>query len=626
MMGMFDSIDWGDPQAMAALGEMQGYGQAAMPSRLPVPFASVLGLGAQGAMQGARGAQEYKQNQAKAASDTMANLQALQMLNLRNMAFGRPSLKLSDLYGGKIPDENSTMFGDVAQGASSPTQQPPAGPEGVLNGAPGNMAGGPIGGMITLNGARARQAGMPQGASSLPMGATSTPSGGPMPQMTGGSAPMSPAGMPAGPDGIPTPPQGMSPVFAGMMAQALGLTGYQAQKFIADAMPEGPERQEAQLAAAHAAGIDPFTAMRPGGALAEYDPATGKHKLGLKMPVLPEGYTLDDNENAVAVPGALHGVANIAGIQQGAIGSREKDVKNFGNKLEFGDLGYGGGSGAGGAGIPGANEPTPMPAPSSSPKGSAAPTGLKTDAGTIIPDVSSQPPIPHDETSLKAAIPQWQKRSDEINSVVEPAQQAEERLAAIAEAFKRTEPGAFASQKGELAANLKALGIDPPKVLGDPAAVQMALHENAIKTLQSLKAATNRFTQMEFRTLSQQSEHPDLQPEANLQQLGEDIAAVRQQRLLANDWGTARYMGWRNPSDFETAWIKANPYAPVVKSVKDEIGPLKGMPGGPGSQFSHTALSADVQAKAAAIKQQYRAKAISADQAQQRLKALGFPN
>lgn len=66
-MGLFDGqgAGWGDPMTMALLGMAGAFGQAAMPSRLPVPLGAVLGAGAAGAAQGARSSYDIQNEQAK---------------------------------------------------------------------------------------------------------------------------------------------------------------------------------------------------------------------------------------------------------------------------------------------------------------------------------------------------------------------------------------------------------------------------------------------------------------------------------------------------------------------------------------------------------------------------------
>ncbi len=58
--GLDLGLDFTNPNTLALLGMIQGFGNAALPSRMPVPFGYVLGSGAGGAMQGARAAYENR--------------------------------------------------------------------------------------------------------------------------------------------------------------------------------------------------------------------------------------------------------------------------------------------------------------------------------------------------------------------------------------------------------------------------------------------------------------------------------------------------------------------------------------------------------------------------------------
>jgi hypothetical protein len=206
---------------------------------------------------------------------------------------------------------------------------------------------------------------------------------------------------------------------------------------------------------------------------------------------------------------------------------------------------------------------------------------VTTDSGTTIPALSDQAPIPQSPEQLKAAIPKWQETTDNWTKSIGPAQQAEQRLNTIANAFKQIQTGSFQTHKADFAAGLLALGVPQSAIdlLGtDPAQVQLALHENYSETMQQLKAATSRFTQQEFKITSENKEHPNLQPSANLQMLAEDIGTLRQAQNLPADWAAAQRNGWQNPQSFEQAWLKKNPISGYVNKVKTEIGPLKGMP------------------------------------------------
>lgn len=89
-MGMFD-----DPNTMALLGAAQGFGNASLPSRMPVPFGYVLGQGLGGAAQGAQQAQAYQsanmQNQMqKLALQKQQTLQPLQLQMMMGMLGQNP--------------------------------------------------------------------------------------------------------------------------------------------------------------------------------------------------------------------------------------------------------------------------------------------------------------------------------------------------------------------------------------------------------------------------------------------------------------------------------------------------------------------------------------------------------
>lgn len=267
------------------------------------------------------------------------------------------------------------------------------------------------------------------------------------------------------------------------------------------------------------------------------------------QPPAPQASTY--NQQAQLLPGYAANQATVAGAKAGA----EENAKNEAN-------------------LQGLLKP---PGPLQPGPGTTEP--IKTASGTTIPPVSAQGQLPTNPAQLKEAIPAWQKKETDWNASLQPAQQAEQRLQTIANTFKAIETGSFTSHKADFAAALKAVGIDPAHFnLDDPAKVQLALHENYVETLQQLKATTSRFTQMEFRVLSENKEHPDLQPSANLQMLGEDIGALRQARDLPSDFIAAKGNGWQNPQSFESAWLKANPLSGYVDKVKGEIGPLKGMP------------------------------------------------
>jgi len=84
-MGFFD-----DPNMMALLGAAQGFGQAAMPTRVPTPLGAALGMGAGGAAQGAMQSQDYRIKAAQAQAAQMQNqfLQAMMPYKLQGARAG----------------------------------------------------------------------------------------------------------------------------------------------------------------------------------------------------------------------------------------------------------------------------------------------------------------------------------------------------------------------------------------------------------------------------------------------------------------------------------------------------------------------------------------------------------
>jgi hypothetical protein len=211
-------------------------------------------------------------------------------------------------------------------------------------------------------------------------------------------------------------------------------------------------------------------------------------------------------------------------------------------------------------GGPAANEPA---------KGTPSPYGM-------LPPLSEQK-MPASKVEADAAVPKWTERVDAWTNGIQPAQQAELRLTTIAQAFKSIQTGTWAEQKADLTAALAAIGIHlDPNTVNDPAKVQVALHENILTTLPLLKAATPRPSQTEFAVTKENREGPNIQPEANLQMLAEDIALVRQAQNLPNAFHAS---GWQNAQQFESAYLSRNNLIQAAEAVKKEIGPPGGMPG-----------------------------------------------
>lgn len=125
-MGLFDgqgfSMNWSDPNTMALLGMIQGLGQAAMPSRLPVPNGAVFGALAGGAMQGAKSAYDLKKE------EYQSKLYEAQAEEAKRKAGVLGKFNLDSIFGAKSeatgvapPDPGAAP---AAFGALAPSAQP----------------------------------------------------------------------------------------------------------------------------------------------------------------------------------------------------------------------------------------------------------------------------------------------------------------------------------------------------------------------------------------------------------------------------------------------------------------------------------------------------------------------
>ena len=128
-----------DPGVDALLGAAQGFGQAALPSRLPVPLGAALGMGAGGALQGVQTSErgQLAQQQIQAAQmqnqATASGLPATLASNaLRTRMLQDPTL-LNQMMGGQQAPSPSATAGGVPTPGSSTVPAPTASPSVTKN-------------------------------------------------------------------------------------------------------------------------------------------------------------------------------------------------------------------------------------------------------------------------------------------------------------------------------------------------------------------------------------------------------------------------------------------------------------------------------------------------------------
>jgi len=148
-------------------------------------------------------------------------------------------------------------------------------------------------------------------------------------------------------------------------------------------------------------------------------------------------------------------------------------------------------------------------------------------------------------------------------------QLARQRLQAVQQIMQTFQPGAFAEQKAQFVAGLRAVGIPvPDTATANPAAFQ-EFNKNAVANIfNDVKSVGGgRVLASEIQGLSKANAAPDLQPDA--------VAAILSQGLGILDYEdkhTQDYFDWKkqNPnaydtSSFEIPWMKEHPVSQFVR-------------------------------------------------------------
>lgn len=220
----------------------------------------------------------------------------------------------------------------------------------------------------------------------------------------------------------------------------------------------------------------------------------------------------------------------------------------------------------------------PNQAPPAEAKGPGFSEPLPSGHGTQIPPLNQQSPLPQSPAEMDQKLKEWTETRTKWQADVQPTQLALQRLSTIQDAYKSIQSGSWTTDLANMRARLNGVGIHiADNVLPNPNAVQLSLHENYAETMDWLKAHTNKFTQMEFKITSENKQHPNLMPEANLQMIAEDAATLRQHQDVVRDWQTAQKAGWKDPQSYEEAWLRHNKLRDYVNDERKRIGPLKGM-------------------------------------------------
>lgn len=330
-------------------------------------------------------------------------------------------------------------------------------------------------------------------------------------------------------------------------------------------------------------GKDRYQTMRNGWA---YDTWTNTWK---HFPEMGEGITgqtgPDGQVTASVVPGELGALEQVEGLKAGIGAAAKKNVAGYNDFLETGGLGPTDASGNLKAQNIGATGPLPNSAQAPGAPGQVAPTAVQanpivTGQGTKLPPISMAAPINQGTAYLAKRIPQWAETENDWNDALDSGYVAEQRAMAIADALKRVQSGQWTTEKADIIAKLRGVGIPVPNNVvsgANPEAVEEVLKNNFQSTLNQIRAFSSRPAAIEVQLAAKNFANPNLQPAANLQIIGETVGTLRWERAMLNDWAQAKQQGWQDPQDFQRAWTKLNPVQKFVDQTEKEIGPLKGM-------------------------------------------------
>jgi hypothetical protein len=198
---------------------------------------------------------------------------------------------------------------------------------------------------------------------------------------------------------------------------------------------------------------------------------------------------------------------------------------------------------------------------------------------STLPPLADAGPILGSATQLEDKEKEWGKEENLWNGQLQENAVAIQRISAMSDAMKLVQTGAYTSDLAHFHALLKTAGVNiGDSVLPDPAQVQIILKNNFQAAIATMKSTGNsRWTQRELAGAQESMSNPDLQPEANLAIMAQAIGTLQWENTKIQDWVQAKRNGWRDPLDYERAWVARNPLQPIIDQTAKSIGPLAGM-------------------------------------------------
>ncbi len=186
------------------------------------------------------------------------------------------------------------------------------------------------------------------------------------------------------------------------------------------------------------------------------------------------------------------------------------------------------------------------------PKGTVVGPGAGSPPGSTIDAAANANPIIKSQPAFYAER-QKQIATDEgtMMDQFQARQLSKQRLQALASIMQTYQPGAFAEQKGNLIANLRAAGFNvPATATANPAAFQEFTKNAVANVFNDVKGMGGRVLVSEIQGLTKANANPELQPEAAAAIIGQGLGVINYE-----DQHTQDYFNWKkqNPNATQTA-------------------------------------------------------------------------
>lgn len=308
---------------------------------------------------------------------------------------------------------------------------------------------------------------------------------------------------------------------------------------------------------------NPVELYRRGQAMAALDPALSTQMMTKAQAIIDRG-TVFKGGQLVPIPGFVDAKAATAGAEAGARGAAESQYR-------FREV------------QPTPGGPTQLVRESDIPAGmaqnptaSTVGTGAGSPPGAAINQAAAANPLIAKQPEFYA---ERQKQiatgENEMMQQFQARQLSKQRLQALQGIMQTYQPGAFAEEKADLVANLRAAGFNVKNSdTANPAAFQEFIKNATANVFNDVKGMGGKVLVSEIQGLTKANANPELQPAAAAAIIGQGLGIINYE-----DQHTRDYFNWKkqNPnaydtSSFELPWTEAHPVSDYTKAATNSFG------------------------------------------------------